>query len=558
MKLRVLDGIAYGIFLAVVVGISVSYVRQETGFYSWDYADYQNYAILVAEAFRNSLGEGWEFIQLSLGQQKNALHTLPILPFLWLGENSRIAYSLGLALVYLVPFCLGLGAIAQELPFPHLHHWGRRSRFWFASFLALLIPMTWVPFLRGYPDLGGATLLIWASWLYLCDPRLHRGRSILGLGLLIGLAILFRRHFAYPALSLLLAAALSQGSLDRKRWRPMLGVWLRLAMVGTVALLLMLAIAPDFTQSALTTDFSSRYERWQLPVSVMLERTGLAYGWGLWGLALLGWLLSQGWPSQRWRFVSWASLLSLGILLFHLRYGNVHYTLHLTPWLVLALLALLNELQRRWRWGIVVLGAYLTVNLSLGLGVSVPTPSLGGLFARSYAPLVREDHEVLQRLLGRLQELSQQQQQIALLAASNHLNTSMFNSEQFQQFPDAPPLTLLPVAIFDGEVSPLEMVLKADVVAVATPAQVIRLEEEQVVRSRSQTQLEYLSQAFSQNCAIAQDFRRLPESFELGRPQGYAPTEKGITVWLYQRQQPTSARVEAVTREQMSELRPCS
>ena len=67
--------------------------------------------------------------------------------------------------------------------------------------------------------------------------------------------------------------------------------------------------------------------------------------------------------------------------------------------------------------------------------------------------------------------------------------------------------------------------------------------------SRSQTQLEYLSEAFSHTCAIAQDFRRLPESFTV---------TNGITVWLYQRQQPTSAKVEAVTREQMSELHPCS
>ena len=479
MTLRVVDGIIYGVFLTVVVGVSVSYVSQETGFYSWDYADYQNYAILVAEAFQNSIQEGWEFIQLSLSQQKNALYTLPLLPFLWLGQNSRIAYCLGLSLVYLVPFCLGLGAIAQELPFPHQHYWGRRSRFWFASFFALLFPMTWVPLLRGYPDIGGATLLIWATWFYLRDPSLHRRRSILAMGLLIGLAILFRRHFAYPALTILLAAAVSQGSLERKSWRPMLGVWLRLTLVGIVAVLLMFAIAPHFTQRALTTDFSHRYERWQLPISVMLERTGLAYGWGVWGLALLGCLLSQRWPSRRWRFVGGASFLSLGILLFHLRYGNVHYTLHLTPWLVLALLALLGELQR-WPWGIVILGAYLTVNLSLGLGFSTVPPSAAGLFARAYAPLVRQDHEVLQRLLQRLQELSQQQQQIAFLAASNHLNTSMFISEQFQQFRDAPPLTLLPVAIFDGEVSPLEMVLIADVVVVATPAQVIGLDEEQV------------------------------------------------------------------------------
>ena len=60
MTLRVVDGIIYGVFLTVVVGVSVSYVSQETGFYSWDYADYQNYAILVAEAFQNSIQEGWD------------------------------------------------------------------------------------------------------------------------------------------------------------------------------------------------------------------------------------------------------------------------------------------------------------------------------------------------------------------------------------------------------------------------------------------------------------------------------------------------------------------
>ncbi|MGM0455378.1 MAG: hypothetical protein ACQERW_04320 [Cyanobacteriota bacterium] len=548
-QLRASDGLAALLLLLTVVSLVIRYITPETGFYWWDYADYHNYAILVAEAFNQSPSDGWEFLGQSLSQQKNGLHILPLLPIIQLGDHRRLAYILSLALVYLIPFSLGMGAIATELPLRHLGQWGKRPVFWFTTVLTLLLPMTWIPMLRGYPDIGGAMVLVWATWLYLRYPRLRQPWQILVLGAMIALSILLRRHFAYAALTLLLAAALSQLVGSRKDWQKSLILWLRLAMVGIVSLIVMAIVAPEFTQKAMTTDFSSRYQLWSLPLGVMLSRTGAAYGWGLWAMAIVGWLVSQRWGQLGWRVVGMAAGLSLAVVLLKLRYGNLHYTLHLTPWLVLGLLAftevLLDRVQRR--WGLVLLGAYVLVNFSSGLGMLstgmsplvsdspsesvLARVSLKPLLAKAHPPLVRQDTAELERLLLRLQALSQQQQTIALLAASNQVNASMFQSEAFQRFDSS--LTLLPVAIFDGPVSPLETVSEADVVIVATPPQLIELQDEQVVRSQSQTMIRLISEAFIQNQTIAEEFRRLPDSFEL---QG------GVQLWLYERRQPRAAQ----------------
>ncbi|TAO01584.1 MAG: hypothetical protein EYR95_07385 [Phormidium sp. SL48-SHIP] len=550
-QLRASDGLAALLLLLTVVSLVIRYITPETGFYWWDYADYHNYAILMAEAFNQSPSDGWEFLRQSLSQQKNGLHILPLLPIIQLGDHRRLAYILSLALVYLIPFSLGMGAIATELPLRHLGQWGKRPVFWFTTVLTLLLPMTWIPMLRGYPDIGGAMVLVWATWLYLRYPRLRQPWQILALGAMIALSILLRRHFAYAALTLLLAAALSQRFGSRKDWQKSLILWLRLAMVGIVSLIVMAIVAPEFTQKAMTTDFSSRYQLWSLPLGVMLSRTGAAYGWGLWAMAIVGWLVSQRWGQLGWRVVGMAAGLSLAVVLLKLRYGNLHYTLHLTPWLVLGLLAftevLLDRVQRR--WGLVLLGAYVLVNFSSGLGMLstgmsplvsdspsesvLARVSLKPLLAKAHPPLVRQDTAELERLLLRLQALSQQQQTIALLAASNQVNASMFQSEAFQRFDSS--LTLLPVAIFDGPVSPLETVSEADVVIVATPPQLIELQDEQVVRSQSQTMIRLISEAFIQNQTIAEEFRRLPDSFEL---QG------GVQLWLYERRQPTAADVD--------------
>jgi hypothetical protein len=548
-QLRASDGLAALLLLLTVVSLVIRYITPETGFYWWDYADYHNYAILMAEAFNQSPSDGWEFLGQSLSQQKNALHILPLLPIIQLGDHHRLAYILSLALIYLIPFSLGMGAIATELPLRHLSQWGKRPVFWFTTVLTLLLPMTWIPMLRGYPDIGGAMVLVWATWLYLRYPRLRQPWQILALGAMIALMVLLRRHFAYSALTLLLAVALSQRIGSRKDWQKSLILWLRLAMVGIVSLIVMAIVAPEFTQKAMTTDFSSRYQLWSLPLGVMLSRTGAAYGWGLWAMAIVGWLVSQRWGQFGWRVVGMAAGLSLGVVLLKLRYGNLHYTLHLTPWLVLGLLAftevLLDRVQRR--WGLVLLGAYVLVNFSSGLGMlstgmspsvaDFPSESvlarvpLKPLLAKAHPPLVRQDRAELERLLLRLQGLSQQQQTVALLAASNQVNASMFQSEAFQRFDNS--LTLLPVAIFDGPVSPWETVLEADVVIVATPPQLIELQDEQVVRSQSQTMIRLISEAFTQNQAITEKFRRLPDSFEL---QG------GVQVWLYERRQPRAAQ----------------
>lgn len=538
MTLRSTDAMLATLLLGVILTVSGGYVLQENTYYWWDYADYHNYALIVANAFRDSFGDGVTLVRQTLTQQKNALHVFPLLPFLLLGGESRLAYVLGVAVMYLFPFCLGMGAMATQLGLGKDVEKNPRRVFWTATFLPLLLPPTWVPLLRGYPDIGGAMLLVWGSWLYLRNPRLTDVRQILAMGTLLGWSVLFRRHFAYGVLTLLLAAWLSWGVPRRWRcWRDALGVSLRLAAVAAVSGVWVAAVAWEFAVAAATTDFVSRYQIWQLPVGEMLGRTGVAFGWGVWLLAGLGFAAggSEGWR----RFGGLALLLALGFLTLRLRYGNVHYLLHVIPWLSLGVLGVLGSLWQRRRWLLLaMLGLFLWLNLSLGLGGLAPLQTSGWMLVKAHPPLVRGDLATLRELILELRSQTVRpttaNDTIAVVAASNRFNASLLLDGEFLEFGTERRLNWLALPILDGGASPVPVLQAADWVVWVTPLQVIQPWEEQIVRSHAQDVVRVTYEMFAENWEIARDFRRLPQVYEL---------DKGMTAYLYQRVRPTSAAV---------------
>ncbi|MBP0002963.1 MAG: hypothetical protein J7642_04440 [Cyanobacteria bacterium SBC] len=543
---RSIDGVLFLTLVTVIVTVTTMYVSQENTFYWWDYADYHNYAILVTDTFRSSVGEGWKFVRETLTQQKNALHVVPLLPFLIIGGNSRLAYILGIALTYFLPFSLAMGAIASSIVPTSIDRCDKnvlqpasQLSFWIAAFLTLLVPLSWVPLLRGYPDVGGVMLLGWASWLYLRNPRLSKIWQIVAMGSLLGLSILFRRHFAYGAISILVAAWLSQFSV--KAWQQWLTLSLRLAAVALVSFVVLAGVAWEFTIRAMTTDYVSRYAVWSLPVSDIFWRIVSGYGWGFLIVALAGWIL-QIWHLQNsenyrnWLFVAIAGTVAMAISILKLRYGNLHYTLHLTPWFVLGCIGWIGAMQRR-RLVLSLTGLYLFVNCSLGLG-DVPQRSIF-FFAKSHPPIERHDTIDLRRSIDRLRELTTPEDSIFVIGASNEFNALMLMDGELEMYGDDRRLNFLPVPILDGNISPVDTLLLADWVVLATPLQVIQPGDEQIVRSNSQNVVKVMFEAFSENWEITRDFQKIPESFQL---------DNGVVLSLYQRIRETSEKVEEQTR----------
>ncbi len=199
--------LADGFFLLLLVGVTVVvtsiYVSREYTFYWWDYAGYNNATVELVNSFRESPDQALRAVIESLAKEKNLLISVPLVPFLLVFGDSRLSYILSVSLIYVLPFRLLLGAISAKLiPFDS------RLVFWSTVAISLLIPMSWIPTLRGYLDTGGCVFLALAILVYLHDVKLKYWWQILLIGGSLAMAILFRRHFAYSAIAFLGAAIL--------------------------------------------------------------------------------------------------------------------------------------------------------------------------------------------------------------------------------------------------------------------------------------------------------------------------------------------------------------
>src|SRR4028119_1220774 len=172
----------------IVLIVTTLYISSERNFHWW--IDWYFPAIQISDGLRNLRPEAIELLKTTLTQERNRLYVLPLVPFFWVFGNSRLVYEIGLAIFYLLPLPLVMGAIAAQLIQAH-----RQIVFWATAFLTLLIPVNWVPTFMGIPDTGGAVFLGLAALVYLQDFRLKQWWRVPVIGGAIGLAILLRRPF---------------------------------------------------------------------------------------------------------------------------------------------------------------------------------------------------------------------------------------------------------------------------------------------------------------------------------------------------------------------------
>ena len=198
-----IHGVLLLALILTIISVVYTYVSSENTIYVSDYAGYQNIAHNIVSSYRQSPLSAMRAIALSTLEEYNALFTIPLIPWMLIFGESRMAFELALGIMYLLPFTLILGALAiQMLPTRP------GTVFWLTVAFALLMPIVWVPTLRGYPDTGAAFLIALAVWVYLRDTRLTRWWQIPVIGFLVVGALLFRRHFAYAGIAFFLTMAL--------------------------------------------------------------------------------------------------------------------------------------------------------------------------------------------------------------------------------------------------------------------------------------------------------------------------------------------------------------
>ena len=557
------------LFLLVIVTVAVTsiYVSSEHTFYWWDYAGYNTATVNTANLFRDSPDKAWRGVIESLSKEKNLLISLPLVPFILLFGESRLSYILSVSLIYVLPFRLLLGAISAKL----IPVYSRRV-FWSTVLLSLLIPMSWIPTVRGYVDTGGCVFVALAIWVYLQDVKLKYWWDIPLIGFLLAVAILLRRHFAYSAIAFFGAATLQvfiefivliyprarafSSSKDKDvavpfPYRCLLESAVKLGLIAVTSLTILMLVAGDFTRSALTVDYRNLYVAWSLPVNDILTRYADFYGLGTWLLVLIGFsagILARTLVPAAAIFVSLFGVLSLIEWLLVLRYGYLHYTIHITP---IALLGISTFFWTTWltlkgKVRYFMLGAaglYLVLNAAVGL---IPLKSdLSRLFMANFPPLVRSDYDEVVKLVEFLRKLAPNQEPIYIVGASNNFNANILRQANRKLNPPEGWWKLNTIGrpqIDSRDTYPLPELLQSQYAVVAVPFQQVLPTDEQVLRSHEQDVVKVVYDAFTQNWEIARDFQLLPEQFKL---------ENGVNVSVYRRMRPTDTATAVRTLDAM-------
>ena len=533
------DGLLLLALLAVVISVSRAYVSQERWFYYWDQAVHQDIAWQTAQAFGESWRAGLASVARSFNNDYNALFAIPFIPFMRGLGDTRLAFVTALSVVCLCPLALSLGVLATRLV-----SGSRRAVFWTGVWIALLVPINWVPTLRGFPDALPASLVVLALSIVLSERGLHWQRGAALSGALLAMAAILRRHFAYADLALFETVALyglirvtTALSAGTTRWREEARVTLLwLVVAGATAGGVLLTIGYGFVRRVMPFDFGALYRAYENATCVVLLSFLKPYGWLSLIAATAGLLLGALAGVTRRRRVAFLTLFGAvsGLQwLLVVRQVGENYTLHFTPVVVMGLLmfgwSLWRHASRGWR---PVLAVATCVCLVTNGVLALSTLKFGKdaawrpLLAGQWEPLRRYDYNAILNLVRFLREHAAEDKRVFVAASSHVINPDILRHAEWTHFPKGPEsLNVLRVPEVDTrDEYPVGALVAAAFVVTAEPFQSHLPEDEQ-------NTVRVAHDIFALNVAVARDFARLPDRF---------PLLAGTTVSVFQRTRETT------------------
>ena len=517
--------------IALTSIISTIYISHEQYFYFWDYSHYSDLVNELASKLRESPFKAILCFVDYLVDDYTQIPSLPLLPFALLFGNSRQVFILSLALVYIVPFCLITGKIATKILPSH-----SRYIFWSTAFLTLFTPATWVSILRGYPDLGGASIISLAILLYWRDPQLKRRNQIIQLAGLLAFSAWFRRPFAYSVraflLTIFLVSILDYFNHRKQDPKQALKEFRRIVIQLGKIIAWFIIFSPVLILKILFIDYRTLFASYELSAYEVSSYYIHEFGWLVFALSILGYtlgLLNQIGRGRKYIFFLSMGVISIAQWIFFAKQNGSHYTTVFISFVIIGLVTLIffsikNSSKNHKKIA-------LTLSLSLGIGLIINNmlfalTSLGetrsnlrSLFPVTKIPLYRSDYSEVARLIHFLREHSAKNKAIYVSASSQTLTSDTLLAAE-QQVYGTKQLNVLRTSNIDSrDTYPLNELLKSHFVVVATPTQYhLPAQEQKVVK--------VAVDAFEENWAFSKDFQKLPVEFFL---------EHGVTVKIYQR-----------------------
>ena len=187
------------LFFSAISLFVVDFILKENFIYYWDYANYWYKLIDFGTVFTaNPVAAKDELIHSIKYHEYNLTPVLLLLPFEMVFGDSRLSYIFSITLIYAFPAIL-IFSLFFKKSMENSSVAGVDRSAYLAALLCLgLSPQLWSPVFLGYPAAGGLILIVGVMLIYSRKKFETSGySSVLFMGLLLCLCILFRRWYAY-------------------------------------------------------------------------------------------------------------------------------------------------------------------------------------------------------------------------------------------------------------------------------------------------------------------------------------------------------------------------
>ncbi len=523
------------------------YAKNSSSIYFWDNAGYWTVSgeladLLQTEGLSALLRVSFESV---LTLDYNYLIILPIVPCVWLFGRSRYVFLAAIANLYLIPLCILVWAYAKSRFTDMGKQQNLRTAVCTAAVLLstpILLSLTMI----GFVDVGGCTGAFAATLIMLTSRRDDRdfGRFFLA-GILLAVALLLRRWFAFFALAFVLAE-LVDAIFFKRSAIPLLGTLSAFTFT-------LLFFFEDLVSGKLLADYDRMYEAYAIGLDKDFLLLFRYFGFIMLLAAIACALFLMCRPSTRPTAVFTLTQAILCFILFVgvQTHGQQHLLLYVPAYLgmlITALSALCRmHPSRITAWALLplllcpTLSPFLPRTQPQSLAeLKVPTamPSF------SWNPPRREDAGEIVDLIRRLDRLGEEGLTVGVLASSMILNDEILrNAEASLSLPRVSEVGrdyLLYLPAVDRRDGFGEVLFRCDAFAVADPIQLHLGEENQAVVALPAARIlsgEHFGAAFC----------RLDEEWQL---------KDGVKVYIYLRTRPNTEAEADELRDAFYALHP--
>lgn len=430
MKKNLLSFLPSLLLFLAPLGFIALYLGHEKSFLFWDYAMYPD---MVRAWMRvDGIGASFQHFVDSFKENYNLLYALPSFLTFSLFGDTRLVFVATNYVFFLVPQLLGVSLLLRSLyglPF-------RRALSW-AFVLSFLLPFFWQPLLENYPDHGGGACIALAAFFAIQNKRTWR--EALTIGFLLGLAVVFRRPYAYSVAAFIAALGLCDFGVF---WREknarfalvhkFLGFY---ALLGLTALGLLLLCEPFYIRVALATDIGALYGSYDRGglyfLTYFLSRVGLLLLLAVLAGFALGW---RGLPSKRPAFLFIGLFFFLWLALWALgpAQADPHYFLAAAPLFCVTglrglFVSLKKPLLKGAVWALLAGNAAFALWFASGTPLPSDAPQIS-FFSAPRPPERRADYDALLALTSYLGRSTTDGDRIAVVSSSFLLNQDLIQT----------------------------------------------------------------------------------------------------------------------------------